>query len=98
MSHFRNCEEFCSISCKAVKVPESTEELISLAKFMNFVRTDYMKNLRESILGYLELFYRVMEIVTVPQTYMDMLGLVLGWVSYMESVIKQNSSVSKVSN
>lgn len=79
---------------QAVKVPETTEELMRLAKFMSFVCTEHMENMRQGIINYLDMFYRVMEIVTVSQTYLEMMGLVLGWVHYLGNVIAENNVVS----
>ncbi|XP_018571400.1 dynein heavy chain 12, axonemal [Anoplophora glabripennis] len=87
------CSEFEKIKEAALTRPSTSEELIEQGKYMIWVKTVLLIQLKERIQHMLNNLTRLVEFGTVSKEHMELNAVTVNWLKNIEPVLDQNSSM-----
>ncbi|KAG5885992.1 hypothetical protein JTB14_025387 [Gonioctena quinquepunctata] len=87
------CECFEKVRQHAMHKPVTSEELIAQGKYMIWVKTVHLVELRERIQEMLYNLTRLIEFGNVAQDHMDLNSITVNWLKNIQAALEHNSSM-----
>ncbi|KAF2899449.1 hypothetical protein ILUMI_06723 [Ignelater luminosus] len=87
------CEQFEMLKLRALKVPQTSDELIEMGAYMLWATTELLTSLKERIEFSLTVITRLVEMTTITADHFDLNSRTVLWVERIKAIIDQNSSM-----
>lgn len=87
------CEMFEFIQMRAETVPQTTDELVELAKYMIWASTVHVNELTERVQDSVQMMLRLMENAAVDESYMKLMSKTINWCFAIKPILDNNASM-----
>lgn len=87
------CGHFEMLKVRALKVPETSEELIEMGEYMLWASTVLLTSLKKRIEASLKIITRLVEITTLTQDHIDLNSRTVRWVEDIKLVLEINAAM-----
>lgn len=87
------CDEFEKIKAKALKRPETTEELNEIARFMEIAKSTGLTLLEKKVKELLNAILYLLEVHIFSKEYIDLNTCTLKWLTDIHPIFEKNEEV-----
>lgn len=87
------CEMFEFLKMKAETVPQATDELVEMAKYMIWASTEHLNALTERVQNSLNMMLRLIQNAQVDDSYMDLMSRTVNWCFDIKPILDYNASM-----
>ncbi|KAK6642963.1 hypothetical protein RUM43_004465 [Polyplax serrata] len=87
------CRTFEQLKMRALKIPETSEELMESGTYMVWANTTLMVELKEKITRQLFIVGRLIELTEIPVEYSNIMSTTVNWLSDIKPIFEINSSM-----
>ncbi|XP_059612585.1 dynein axonemal heavy chain 7 [Phlebotomus argentipes] len=99
-SHRQMCDDICStfveIKRKALEIPKSTESLLESAEYMNYVKSQQMKELQDRIEECLKIGGTLLEFKELSKEHLQAQISTINWYNNIDDVFEQNAQLQEL--